>query len=234
MIRLPKTDIRPKRVFQIYRVQVEMSDDGSYEPSAASSPYSLHLDYEMSQHHQPIREAREAEMTTEELEAVRRDRHHKRVRKGYSPPSSPIKQEGVSRQGSWTPPRPSAVKAVAVTGKMYAPGEIFDSQTGDNTYVENHENRTEETQQEGGTSQQPDDEPVDSDFELETQINRLQNRLNQVVVERDELQEERDEYRRAYHAADAERKEAVENLRQWQKAAAGSAALINLALPFLK
>ncbi|KAJ7744486.1 hypothetical protein DFH07DRAFT_777056 [Mycena maculata] len=214
-----------------------MSDDTYHQPtSPASSVYSLHLDYEMSQQDQEIREAREAEMTTEELEAAARVRHLKRVRKGYSPASSPIKQEDSLPRSDSPPPRSTALAAHITVGQWFESGDFLDSQTGDGTYVDNLCNTGEESQQagEGKASQVEEAEPTDEDFELEVQIKRLRSRLEFVLKEKDDLEWQQDKYRRAYQEADAGRNQALEKLRQWQEAAAGASPLLKLALDFVQ
>jgi hypothetical protein len=113
-----------------------MSDE-PYLPSSPSTVYSLALDYEQSQHKQEIREAREAEMSPEELSAAAEQRCRKRVKLGlespnykreeFSPPIGhvPLPKLEAAMEGSKSPartPRASAVQAIEKTCKCVAYG----------------------------------------------------------------------------------------------------------------
>ncbi|KAK7044344.1 hypothetical protein R3P38DRAFT_2878263, partial [Favolaschia claudopus] len=113
--------------------------DDDYLPS---SPASLALDYEQSQHKQPIRDAYEAEMSPQDLAEYREWCRRKRVKRGYEnaqdgdyplcqrrrlegyqetkpePVSSPVRA-----------PRPSAVASDEKTRRDFEPGGFLNSQT---------------------------------------------------------------------------------------------------------
>lgn len=109
-----------------FRLATVMSDD-SFFPSSPSTIYSLGLDFEQSQHKQEIREARQAELSTEELEAAAEQRRLKRVKLGLESPNykreeSPLKyvpfpaQEAMNSSRSPSPtPRASALKSTEAT-----------------------------------------------------------------------------------------------------------------------
>ncbi|KAJ7495055.1 hypothetical protein FB451DRAFT_362420 [Mycena latifolia] len=69
---------------------------------------------------------------------------------------------------------------------------------------------------------QEENAPVDSDHELHVRIGLLKNQLAAALQERDDLKQERDEYRRRFEDAN-------EKLREWKVAADSASALFNLA-----
>ncbi|KAJ7732851.1 hypothetical protein B0H16DRAFT_1732581 [Mycena metata] len=165
-----------------------MSDDESYQ--ASSSP-SRPSDVEPSQAHQYIRDEQEANYTEEERRRAVRVRHYERAAKRArvaSPP--PVKRESSPSSAEVTPPRSTAIQAKNATRKLYEPLGMLDSQTGDNTCV-NH------LIDEAVKSETPPDEIISqeeefsqSDLEMEEQIRQLKARLELVVAERDQLQQE--------------------------------------------
>ncbi|KAJ6549217.1 hypothetical protein DFH09DRAFT_1157866 [Mycena vulgaris] len=201
-------------------------------PSPTGSYLSLALDYEPSQNDQWVREEREALLSKEERAAGALSRHRKRQRRGYSPLTSPIKEEEPA-------PLPTPRSTVEVTNHalkaLYASGGFLDSQTGDGTYVDNLYDRDEaETQTQGeDLAHSQDDALSDSDFELEVQIERLRVRLNIALEERDTLQERCNEYKEACAQANAERASALAELKRWQQAATAASSLIHLSVPYV-
>lgn len=65
---------------------ISLMDDDTFFPSSPSTVYSMALDYEQSQHAQEVGEAREAQMSMDELEAATEQRHLKRMKRGYESP----------------------------------------------------------------------------------------------------------------------------------------------------
>ncbi|KAJ7655487.1 hypothetical protein B0H17DRAFT_1146424 [Mycena rosella] len=108
-----------------------MSDD-TYQASSRAT--SLALEYEQNQEAQEAREAHEAQLSPAQLAREYEHRRLKRIRLGYEYPESPIKQEASSPVSA---PRPTAVAAKDKLASLFASGEFLDSQTGDQTYVEN-------------------------------------------------------------------------------------------------
>ncbi|KAJ7449189.1 hypothetical protein FB451DRAFT_753924 [Mycena latifolia] len=118
--------------------------DNTFLLSSPSTVYSLGLDYEQSQHKQEIRDAREAEMTPEELQAAAEQRRMKRVKLGIESPH--YKKEESSPSPKWrvtspnartaadssrTPvrtPRASAVKSREETSRAFMHHGPLDSQ----------------------------------------------------------------------------------------------------------
>ncbi|KAJ7218660.1 hypothetical protein GGX14DRAFT_390425 [Mycena pura] len=74
-----------------------MSDD-TFWPSSPSSVYSLGLDFEQSQHKQEIRDAREAELSGEQIKAEAEQRRIKRVKLGLESPGPNDKVASMSRR----------------------------------------------------------------------------------------------------------------------------------------
>ena len=107
-----------------------MSDDTFY-PSSPSTVYSLPLDYEQSQHKQEIRDAREAELSKEQLQAEAEQRRIKRVKRGFESPGPNDKTASTSRRkhvasptaeaagpGNFAPtPRASALQSADKTSR---------------------------------------------------------------------------------------------------------------------
>ncbi|KAJ7444172.1 hypothetical protein FB451DRAFT_1491846 [Mycena latifolia] len=119
-----------------------MSDD-TFLPSSPSTIYSMGLDYEQSQHKQEIRDAREAEMSTEELEAAAEQRRLKRVKLGFESPNykreeslTPLEwttspKAWTAAESSKTPartPRASGVKSSKETSRAFMHHGLLDSQ----------------------------------------------------------------------------------------------------------
>ncbi|KAJ7480573.1 hypothetical protein FB451DRAFT_1237944 [Mycena latifolia] len=118
--------------------------DNTFLLSSPSTVYSLGLDYEQSQHKQEIRDAREAEMTPEELQAAAEQRRMKRVKLGIESPqykkeeSSPSHKWRVTSPNAWTAadssrtpvrtPRASAVKSREETSRAFMHHGPLDSQ----------------------------------------------------------------------------------------------------------
>lgn len=112
---------------------------------------TLGLDYEPSQEHHEIRMMREAELTEEERDAAAVARHRKRQRKGYSPLTSPVRQESEENQEV---PRSTAEQArhiiryvlidacfhftihLPTSSDLYGPFGILNSQIGAGTYID--------------------------------------------------------------------------------------------------
>jgi hypothetical protein len=109
-----------------------MSDDCFFLPSSPGTIYSLGLDYEQSQHKQEIRDAREAEMSAEELEYRAEQRRLKRIKQGLESPNDKEEEFSPSFRSVWSPqaevsekgspspartPRASAVNSVEKTNR---------------------------------------------------------------------------------------------------------------------
>ncbi|KAJ7713370.1 hypothetical protein B0H16DRAFT_1743351 [Mycena metata] len=214
-----------------------MSDDSSY---TVNSHTTLGLDYEQSQQDQEVRDAYEATLTPEQLEAAALRRHRKRQRLGQSPLTSPVKEEGsILHSGG---PRPSAQQAGHAFRHYYGPYGPENSQVGDGTYIdhlldsraaldfEEYQSQSQEPDFLEETQEPEDDD--DSNHELAVQLERLRNRLEIAMRERDELQDQCDELRRASQEADGERAQLREDLGRWELAATAASALTRLLTPY--
>ncbi|KAJ6473958.1 hypothetical protein C8R47DRAFT_1324260 [Mycena vitilis] len=173
-----------------------MADDDSYRGSSLlrSSPG---YDYDQTQPpYQEMREKREADLSLEELERL--DGYNRtRQRSGSSPSPPQMKEESPS------PPRASrstAVDAGLAFGELFGPLGALDSQTGDNTYVDNllqYATRSVSPEKsDAGISQDPEEDAQeqteddrDSDHEFHVQMQRVKGRLNVALQQRDEAQD---------------------------------------------
>ncbi|KAJ6463050.1 hypothetical protein C8R47DRAFT_1238726 [Mycena vitilis] len=173
-----------------------MADDDSYRGSSLlrSSPG---YDYDQTQPpYQEMREKREADLSLEELERL--DGYNRtRQRLGSSPSPPQMKEESPS------PPRASrstAVDAGLAFGELFGPLGALDSQTGDNTYVDNllqYAMRSVSPEKSDvGISQDPEEDAQeqteddrDSDHEFHVQMQRVKGRLNVALQQRDEAQD---------------------------------------------
>ncbi|KAJ7080855.1 hypothetical protein C8R44DRAFT_754207 [Mycena epipterygia] len=174
------------------------------------------------------RDKREAALSPEQLAQEARYRHEKRVRLGHSPASSPVKQEVSS---PLQVPRSTAIEArhilgpfilsLTTPGSFTHPVDFFDSQTGNETYIDRLSNQA----REGTPSQQQDffdigesqDEILDSDHELDVQVKLMKTRLVLVLKDRDEMQEQRDR--------------ALEKVAQWEETAGNLVQQLLTMLP---
>ncbi|KAJ7742031.1 hypothetical protein B0H16DRAFT_1683243 [Mycena metata] len=208
-----------------------MSDDSAY---TMNSQTTLGLDYEQSQEDQEIREAYEATLTPAQLDAAALQRHRKRQRLGYSPPSSPVKEEQNDLPS--LAPRSSAQHVGHILRGYYGPYGAENSQVGDGTYIE-HLINSRATSDSQSQSQEPDfaeesqelEEDNDSDHELVVQLQRLRNRLSIAIQERDELQARCDHLQQEYEEADSERTKLRQEL---QRAAVAASTLTKILSPY--
>ncbi|KAF7304189.1 hypothetical protein MIND_00651000 [Mycena indigotica] len=225
-----------------------MSDD---DPARGSTPFSspIQLEYEPSQLHDEIRREREALLSPITLEKQRRARHLQRVRKGYSPPSSPSRT-----------PRSSAKRCQATFSPYYRYGGALNSQTGDQTFVDNLLGFKSESSPVVSPQKPPPEavfklevespvfsqEAIDEtqytedDHDLPTQLDLLRSRLIAVVNERDalrdmvsQLNDERDKMQREKEKLTEERDKYKQSVRQWEEAARSSSPLFRLMYPLL-
>jgi uncharacterized protein (DUF3084 family) len=63
-------------------------------------------------------------------------------------------------------------------------------------------------------------------------LQRLRDRLNNALRERDDMEGERNQYRQAYEQADTERSQLRDDLRHWEQAATAASALTKLLQPY--
>ncbi|KAJ7484109.1 hypothetical protein FB451DRAFT_1363713 [Mycena latifolia] len=227
-----------------------MSDD-TFQLSSPSTIYSLGLDFEQSQHKQEIRDAREAEMTEEELQASAEHRRLKRIKLGFEAPDyeratslSPLKP-GTSSE-PWTAadsprtslrtPRTSAVKSGAETSRAYMPLGLLDSQATSQDAVD----ALIAARLNAGQQSHVADDVTSQDV-----LDQLDYRRQPVVYDRDDSDEpESYEALRAHcFQAELERDQAVEEcakavaakyrveegLARWKHAAVAVAPLVALA-----
>ncbi|KAJ7086159.1 hypothetical protein B0H15DRAFT_801778 [Mycena belliarum] len=227
-----------------------MSDD-TFQLSSPSTVYSLALDYEQSQHKQEIRDAREAEMTAEELQAAAEHRRLKRVRLGFEAPADydsdipwpPINQGTSSKprravqspRTSTRAPRASAVKSDLTGNRAYMPLGLLDSQATSQDAVDaiisarlqgEHQHHVVEDITSQDFLEQLDyrRQPVvydHNDSEEPESYESLRARCFQAEAERDRALEECAE-------ATAAKDQAEEVLAHWKRAAVAAMPLVNL------
>ncbi|KAK6981457.1 hypothetical protein R3P38DRAFT_3114250 [Favolaschia claudopus] len=231
--------------------------DDDYLPS---SPTSLALDYEQSQHKQPIRDEYEAEMSPQDLAEYREWCRRKRVKRGYENAQDDdyplcqrrrlegyqeIKPEPVS--SPVRTPRPSAVASNEKTRRDFEPGGFLNSQTTSQDAIDHLVGQ-----------QEPSQQPLSSGFDYgitsQDVLSQLDHRQQRVVYDGEpspepetyeqlrtrcvRLEAERDEALRELHAARSACTEAQEaqiraekRLVEWEEAVVGAAPLVKLMIP---
>ncbi|KAJ6536858.1 hypothetical protein B0H19DRAFT_1079268 [Mycena capillaripes] len=114
----------------------------------------------------------------------------------------------------------------------------LNSQIGEFTYVDHlfgipaeSGPKSESQSQELSSTQDPESDN-NSDHELAVQVQRLRNRLNISLQERNDMEVERNQYWQVYEQADAERSQLRDDLHHWEQAATAASALTKLLQPY--
>ncbi|KAJ7767013.1 hypothetical protein DFH07DRAFT_1012030 [Mycena maculata] len=195
-----------------------MSSEDTYLPSSPSTVYSQALDYEQSQHAQEIRETREAEMSTEELEAAAEERRLKRVRLGLESPNYKKEPFLSPLESPVQTPRASAVKSTQKNSRDFGALGLLNSQTDSQEAIDALIERTHNDTLIQQTRN------ADFNFTSQDVLDQLDHRRQPVVYD-DEISdgpESYDELLARCDRAETERDEALTQLIRTQQALGGA------------